>query len=92
MAMMGMARRCASSTAIVSFFGSITNTAEGSRSMFLIPTRVCWSFSRSRSSTMTSFLGSRSYSPVSFISSSFLSLAMDLRMVAKFVSVPPSQR
>ncbi len=92
MATMGMASRRASSTAIVSFLGSMMKTAEGSRSRFLMPIKVCWSFSRSRSSTMTSFFGSRSYSPVSFISSSFLSREMDLRMVAKLVRVPPSQR
>ena len=57
-----------------------------------MPTSAFSSFSRSRSSSRTSFFGSRSYSPVSFISSSFLSRAMDFRMVVKFVSVPPSQR
>jgi hypothetical protein len=67
-------------------------TAEGSRSRFLIPTRAFSSFSRSRSSPSTSFLGRRSYSPVSFISSSFLRRAMDFRMVAKLVRVPPSHR
>ncbi len=60
--------------------------------MFLMPTSAFSSFARSRSSPITSFLGSRSYSPVSLISSSFLSRAMDFRIVVKLVRVPPSQR
>ena len=67
-------------------------TAEGSDSITLMPISAFSSFSRSRSSSSASFLGTRSNSPVSFISSSFLSRAIDLRMVVKFVSVPPSQR
>ena len=66
--------------------------AEGSRSMFLMPTSALWSLARSRSRPMTSFLGRRSYSPVSLISSSFLSRAMDFRIVTKLVRVPPSHR
>jgi len=87
-----MPSRCASATAIFSLRGSMMKTAAGSCSIALMPTSAFSSFSRSRSSSSASFLGSRSYSPVSFISSSFLRRVIDLRMVAKFVSVPPSQR
>jgi hypothetical protein len=92
MATMGTPRRCASATAIFSLRGSMMKTAEGSVSMTLMPSRAFSSFCRSRSSSRPSFLGSRSYSPVSFISSSFFRRAIDFRMVAKLVRVPPSQR
>src|SRR5207249_3870716 len=83
----------ASAAAIsLSLRGSMMNTAEGSDSIILMPMSAFSSFSRSRSSSSASFFGTRSNSPVSFISSSFLRRAMDLRIVAKFVSVPPSQR
>ena len=68
------------------------NTADGSDSIILMPMRAFSSFSRSRSSSSASFLGTRSNSPVSFISSSFFRRAIDLRIVAKFVRVPPSHR
>jgi len=42
------------------------------------------------SSCSASFFDTRSNSPVSFISSSFLSRAIDLRMVVKLVRVPPA--
>ena len=66
--------------------------AEGRRSSCLMPESAFSSLPRSRSSPSTSFLGSRSNSPVSRISSSRLRWLIDFRMVAKLVMVPPSHR
>ena len=45
--MIGIRSRCASRTAIASVLRSITNTASGTRCMFLTPPRLARSFSRS---------------------------------------------
>src|SRR5207237_1263261 len=66
-------------------------TARG-RARVLMPTRALCRFSPSRSSQSASLFGTRSYSPVSSISSSSSSRVIDFRIVAKFVRVPPRQR
>src|SRR5207245_7404942 len=69
MATIGMPSRWASATAIFSLRGSMMKTAAGKLSMLLMPISAFSSFSRSRSSSSASFLGRRSNSPASFISS-----------------------
>ena len=56
--MIGIRRRCASRTAIASVFRSMTNTASGTRCMFLTPPRLARSFSRSACAAIRSRVGS----------------------------------
>ena len=92
MATIGIPSLRASWTAIISFFGSTMQTASGRRSIFSIPARV---FSRRRrrlSSRDQALLENRLKSALSMISRSSSSRATLFRIVAKFVSRPPSQR
>ena len=88
----GMPRMFASLTAMYSCFGSITKSASGSSSISLMPVRFFSSFSFSRSSRSRSFLVRFSLSSCARIASISFKRWIDLRIVEKLVSVPPSHR
>ncbi len=82
----------ASFTAMCSFFVSTTKTASGRRSRSCSPPRLRSSLSSSRRRRMTSFLGRYVVAPERSISRSSRRRPSRLEIVAKFVSIPPSQR
>ena len=88
----GMPSLFASAMAMRSFFASTTNIAPGSRAMCLMPSRLRFSFCRSRSKCNCSFLVKNSNVPSSCPCSSSFSRRIWRLMVWKFVSVPPSHR
>src|SRR5918994_1610365 len=61
--MIGMRSRCASRTAIASVLRSITNSASGTRCMFLTPPRFARSFSRSAWAAIRSRVGEQLLRP-----------------------------
>ncbi len=75
-----------------SFFVSMTKMASGSRSSPLMPPRFLVSFSSSRTWRSASLLGIPSKSPAAcIVRRSCIRFTRD-ETVAKFVSIPPSQR
>ncbi len=82
----------ASVTAMCSFFVSMTKMASGSRSRPLIPPRFRLSFSSSRTCRRASFFGMASKSPAACMARSSCIRLTRPETVAKFVSMPPSQR
>ncbi len=92
MAMTGMFSLRASATAMVSRAESTMTIASGSFSMSRIPSRLRKSLVRSRPSAASSFLDIALNSADFSMSSRYLRRSTDLRMVARLVSVPPSQR
>ncbi len=82
----------ASVTAMCSFLVSITKMASGSRVMLRMPPRLRWSFSSSRLMMSASFFGMASKSPAACMRSYSVIFLTRALMVAKLVSIPPSQR
>ena len=91
-ATIGMPSLLASVTAMCSFFVSMTKMASGRRSRSRMPPRLRRSFSSSRRWRSASFLGMASKSPARSMASYSRSLPTRDEMVAKLVSIPPSQR
>ena len=88
----GMLRRFASLTALASFCTSTTNRAAGRRVRSAIEPRFFSSFARWREIWSFSRLEKLSNVPSLFILSMVAIFLTALRMVGKFVSIPPAQR
>ena len=92
MATMGTPTRRASATAMASLRGSMMNTTPGRSFISLIPPRFFSRAAFSLTRRAISFLVSFSKVPSTSIFSIFFSRSSDFLIVAKLVSMPPSQR